>query len=343
LDPAFAQALDEASAGQVPEARQDGNNLRIPTDLAGAPNRLYRNNGDGSFSEISEETHTAGGAARSIGALFSDLDEDRDIDFVVVNDGEQAKVFSNERVGGFTETSSAWGIEAFGRLRGVDSADFDQDGNFDLFFTAEGSVLNLLLRGAAGSGFRPDVVSPRLLYAGVPGNRFGTAFADVDNDTDLDILLVVNEPGALVAVYENTSSGFRRAVDLDSSDDVGSARALAIADVDNDGKLDAAVGTDRGRVLLFRNESQATGGWLRILTRGLRSNKDGLGTKVEVKAGKARQRRETRAASSYLSQNSRPLHFGLGPHRAADYIRFLWPGGVKQIEMDVAGGQTVTI
>ncbi len=274
------------------------------------------------------------------------MDEDRDTDFLVVNDGEKAQVFSNERVGGFTETSLAWGIEAFGRLRGVDAADFDQDGNFDLFLTAEGSVLNLLLRGPAGTGFRPDVFSPRLLFAGVPGNRFGTAFADMDNDTDLDILLVVNEPGALVVVYENTPTGFQRARELNSSDpngDVGSARALAIADVDNDGRLDVAVGTDRGRILLFRNESKETGGWIRIVTQGLRGNKDGLGTKVEVKAGKACQRREARAASGYLPQNSHSLHFGLGPHRAADYVRLLWPGGVKQIEMDVAGGQTVTI
>lgn len=327
-----------------PDVRSNAEMLRIPTDLPGAPNRLYRNNGDGSFSEVSVETRTDGGAARSLGALFSDLDEDRDIDFLVVNDAEPLQVFSNERVGGFTETSLAWGIEGFGRLRGVDSADFDQDGHFDLFLTADGSVLNLLLRGSAGSGFAPDVVSPRLLSAGVPGGRFGTAFADVDNDTDLDLLLVVNEPGALVAIYENTPTGFQRAVVLDSPDaDVGSARALAVADVDNDGKLDAAVGTDRGRILLFRNESEATGGWIRILAQGLRSNKDGLGTKVELKAGKTRQRRETRAASSFLSQNDRPLHFGLGPHRAADYIRFLWPGGVKQIEMDIAGGQTVAI
>ena len=120
--------------------------LQIPHGLAGAPNRLYRNNGNTTFSEIAGESFTTGGASRSLGAIFSDLDDDRDIDFLVVNDGEPIQVFSNDRVGTFTESSIAWGIEAAGRLRGVDSADFDQDGSFDLFLSGEGGILNLLLR-----------------------------------------------------------------------------------------------------------------------------------------------------------------------------------------------------
>jgi tetratricopeptide (TPR) repeat protein len=318
--------------------------LRVPRDLPGAPNRLYRNNGNGSFSEVAEESRLDGGASRSVGVLFSDLDEDRDIDGLVVNDGEPLQVFSNDRVGTFTETALEWGIEAGGRFRGVDSADYDQDGRFDLFLTAEGSLLNLLLSGESGGVFRPDVLSPWLLSAGVPGPRFGTAFADIDNDSDLDLLVVVNQGEALAAVYQNTPEGFKRTSELRVKDpEVGRGRSLALADVDRDGKLDVAVGTQRGRVVLFRNTSRDTGRWIRVSTRGLRSNKDGFGAKVEVKSGRARQRREVRAASSFLSQSEQPLHFGLGSHTSADYIRFLWPGGVKQIEMDVAGGRTVVI
>jgi hypothetical protein len=236
-----------------------------------------------------------------------------------------------------------WGIEGSGRFRGADSADFDQDGHFDLFMTAEGGLLNRLLRGSV-SGFRADVLSPQLLSAGVPGGRFGAAFGDVDNDTDLDLMVVVNEADVLAVVYRNTSTGFERAGELRLSDtDSEEARSLSIADVNGDGRLDVALGTTRGRVLLFRNETDKVGGWLRIAARGLRSNKDGFGTKIEVKAGRSRQRRELRASSGFLSQNDQPLHFGLGPHALADYIRFLWPGGVKQIEMDVNGGQTVAI
>ncbi len=326
-----------------PKARPAKDALRVPQDLVGAPNRLYRNNGNGTFVEIGAESLTAGGATRSLGAVFSDLDDDRDIDFLVVNDGQPVQVFSNERVGTFTEVSEAWGVATSSKSRGVDSADFDRDGDFDLFFTAEGAPLNLLLRGPASRGFTPDVDSPGLLSAGVPGGRFGTTFLDADNDADLDLLVVTNEPGAVAAFYESSRSGFRRAGKLAASAaDVGAGRALAVADIDNDGDLDAVVGTDRGRLLLFRNDGGNAGGWLNVIAQGLRSNKDGLGTKIEVKAGSARLRREARSVSGYMSQNNRPLHFGLGSQKAADYIRFLWPGGVKQIEMDVEGGQTVT-
>ncbi len=318
--------------------------LRVPFDLPGAPNRLYRNNGNGRFSELAAENRLDGGASRSVGVLFSDFDEDRDIDGLVVNDGEPVQVFSNDRVGTFTESAFDWGIEAAGRMRGVDSADFDQDGRFDLFLTAEGGVLNLLLTGSTDGLFRPDVLSPRLLSSGVPGLRFGAAFADVDNDSDLDILAVVNEGEVLAAVYQNTPQGFQRAAELKAGDpNVGEGRSLAVADVDRDGKLDVAVGTQRGRIVFYRNASAETGRWIRVAARGLRSNKDGFGAKVEVKAGRSRQRREARAASGFLSQNEHPLHFGLGSHPSADYIRFLWPGGVKQIEMDIAGGQTVVV
>ena len=119
-----------------PEATHDGDTLRVPHDLAGAPNRLYRNNRDGTFTEIGEASLTAG-ASRSLGAVFSDLDDDRDIDFLVVNDGEPLQVFSNDRVGTFTESSLDWGIEASGRFRGADTADFDRDGSLDVFMTAE--------------------------------------------------------------------------------------------------------------------------------------------------------------------------------------------------------------
>ncbi len=321
-----------------------GATVRVPEDLPGAPNRLYRNNGNGSFAEVARETRTAAGAHRTRGSLFSDLDDDRDIDFIVVNDGHPAQVFSNDRVGTFTESARVWGLETTPRIRGVDAADFDRDGSFDVFLTAGGSALNSLLRGPARDGLRPDVLSPGLLAAGVTGARYGASFFDADNDTDLDLVLVVNEPGTIAAYYQNTGARFERAFDLPADlAEVGEGRALAIADTDQDGDLDVVVGTVRGSLLHFANEGDGENGFLRVRARGLRSNLDGIGAKVEVKAGDASLRREVRSASGYFSQNDLPLHFGLGEVGQADYVRFLWPGGVKQIEMDVAGGQTASV
>jgi tetratricopeptide (TPR) repeat protein len=325
-----------------PEPPPGMERLSLPDDLPGASNRLYRNNGNGSFTEIGAASGTAGGPRRSLGALFSDIDDDRDIDFAVVNDGSRPLVFSNDRVGTFSEVGLAWGLEAGTRARGVDSADFDRDGSFDFFFTAEGSQLNTLLRGPAREGFRPDVLSPGLLAAGAPGARFGAQFVDADNDSDLDILLVVNEEKALAALYLNSRSGFERALSLNATVE-GEGRALATADVDGDGDLDAVVATDRGELAYFKNEGGNRNGWLRVRAKGLRSNLDGLGAKVEVRAGGDGLRREVRASSGYFSQSDLTMHFGLAENASADYVRFLWPGGVKQIEMDVPGRETARI
>jgi tetratricopeptide (TPR) repeat protein len=321
--------------------------LELPADLPGAENRLYRNNANGTFTEIGAESRTDGGNSRSLGAIFSDIDDDRDIDFVVVNDGSRPLVFSNDRVGTFTESAALWGLETGSRTRGVDTGDFDRDGSFDFFFTAVGSQLNSLLRGPAAEGFRSDVLSPELLNAGVPGARFGASFLDVDNDGDLDLVLVTGETGgtakpALAYYYENTPSGFRPAAALQGKVQ-GNGRALAVVDFDGDGDLDVVVGTDRGELALFRNDGGNRLAWLDVKAQGLRSNLDGLGAKVEVRAGDQSLRREVRSSSGYFSQSDVTLHFGLGENPTADYVRFLWPGGVKQIEMDLAARRTASI
>lgn len=362
--PAFAPAVDSGTAGEevsvgatFADFDHDGDldiqvsnyapaslggstgateSVRVPQGIPGAPNLLYRNNGDGSFLDVAAPTRTDGGARRSLFALFADWDDDRDVDFAVVNDGSPVQVFSNDRVGTFTESASAWGVETASRMRGAAAADYDRDGFFDLALSAEGSALNLLLQGPASGGFSPDIGSPFLLRAGVPGPRYGMSFLDADHDMDLDLLLVTNEPQAPLALYENTPGGFVRAAALAARLEPGEqARALALGDVDGDGDLDAIAGTTRGRLLAFSNERAGAGNWLAVRARGLRSNLDGVGTKVEVRVGAVSQRRQVRTTSGYLSQNDLPVHFGLGEAAAADYVRFLWPGGVKQIELDV--------
>ena len=114
----------------------------------------------------------------------------------MVNDGSPVQVFSNDRVGTFTESSEAWGVETASRMRGAAAADYDRDGFFDLLLSAEGNALNLLLRGSGPGGFSPDVGSPFLLRAGVPGARYGVSFLDADHDMDLDLLMVTAGAGA---------------------------------------------------------------------------------------------------------------------------------------------------
>ena len=328
----------------LPQPADGSGAYAVPDGIPGAPNRLYRNNGNGTFTEVGEATRTAGGSRRSLGAVFSDWDDDRDVDFLVLNDRSPVQVFSNDRVGTFTEVSEAWGVETPGRMRGATAADFDRDGFFDLVLTAEGSALNMLLRGPAAPVFSPDTDSPDLLAAGAPGPRYGVSLLDADHDMDLDLLLVSNAPGELLTAWENTPGGFVRAPGLAADLEPGEeARALALADVDGDGALDAITGTTRGRLFAFRGQPPAAAAWMAVRARGLRSNRDGIGTKVEVRVGAVSQRRQIHATSGYLSQDDLPVHFGLGRAAVADYVRFLWPGGVKQIELEVAAAQVADI
>ncbi len=314
-----------------------------PDSLPGAPNRLYRNNGDGSFTDVAEATRTDGGGRRSLGALFADWDDDRDVDFLVVNDGSPVQVFSNDRVGTFTESSEAWGVETASRMRGAASGDYDRDGVEDLVFTADGGALNLLLRGVAGGGFRPDAGSPPALAEGAPGPRYGVALLDHDLDMDLDLLVAANRPEGILSLHANTPGGFTRSVSLAADLEPGEeARAVAVADVDGDGDPDVVAGTTRGRLVGFENRG-AGGRWMAVLPRGLRSNLDGIGTRVEVRVGAISQRRQVRSTSGYLSQDDLPVRFGLGDVAAADYVRFLWPGGVKQIELGVPAAAATTV
>ncbi len=318
--------------------------ILVPEEIPGAPNRLYRNNGNGTFTDVAASTRTDGGARRSLFSLFGDWDDDRDVDFLVVNDGAPVQVFSNDRVGTFTEVERAWGVETASRMRGAAAGDYDRDGFSDMAFTAEGGALNLLLRGAAASGFSPDTGSPFLLRAGVPGARYGVAFLDADHDMDLDLLVVTNEQETPISLFENTPAGFVRAAGLPADLEPGEqARALALGDLDGDGDLDAVAGTTRGRLLAFSNDLERAGNWMAVRPRGLRSNLDGIGTKVEIRVGSISQRRQLRTTSGYLSQNDLPVHFGLGDAAAADYVRLLWPGGVKQIELEVPASRVASV
>ncbi len=335
--------LDILVANYAPASLEGDAPVPVPAGIPGAENRLFRNNQDGAFTDVALETRTTGGARRSLTAIFSDWDDDRDVDFLVVNDGAPVQVFSNDRIGAFTEISEAWGVETAGRMRGVASGDFDRDGRFDLAFTAQGGALNMLLR-RTDAGFQPDAVSPGFLGAGAPGGRYGVSLLDADRDMDLDLLLAANEPGAALAFYWNTPRGFVRAGGLDAPLEEGEqVRALALADVDADGDLDALTGTNRGRLVAFRNEIADAGNWMAVVPTGLRSNRDGIGTKVEVRAAGVSQRREMRTTSGYLSQDDLPVHFGLGEATAADYVRFLWPGGVKQIELDLPASTVASV
>lgn len=315
----------------------------FPGDFPGAPNVLYRNNGNGTFKGVSEESLLAGGQARSLAVLTSDLDDSRDVDFLVVNYGSPTRLMNNLRDGRFqTVDSPALGsAQAFS----VAAGDFDRNGLMDLSLPAAGS---LWFRNLGHDRFEPTKSPVR-----IDGPVLSSQFFDFDNDGDLDLLvlaapylgavqpvpgrnlyLLANRNGELVDV--SNQAGLDRIMGL-------AVRGAAIADWDNDGDLDFVVTVNGGRPLLFRNDGGNRNNWLDLSPVGTNSNRSGLGVKAEIRAGALWLKQEHFGAHGFLAQNSPVLHFGLGRHSQADIVRLLWPNGVLQSELDRPANQHLQI
>ncbi len=269
----------------------------------------------------------------SVGAAFSDLDGDRDIDMVLSVPGGPDLVLENRRDGGFQARGQEAGLAAQGAGHGVSAGDVDGDGLADLVFPGDGTVpARLYLNGRARVFTARDLPVPR------DAATWGSILFDVDNDADLDLAFAGDGVRLLL---NDGRGGFK-----DASTDAGLAvlgvrdgRAVAAADLDDDGDLDLVVTRYGGAAILLRNEGGHRNHSLRVTPRGLNSNRDGIGTRVEAQTGALWQRREVQATSGYLAQSPAQVHFGLRDRGIADFVRLLWPGGVLQAELDVPAGQ----
>ena len=285
--------------------------------LSEGPTQLLRNDGTGKFAEISA---VAGLGSSSGGrqAVFSDFDNDRDIDFFIAVPG-QVQLFNNNRDGTFSDIAGEAG------LAGLDAADlwvedFDQDGYMDLAVLEAEGRLTLYLN-QRGAQFKSQPLPA------VEGSARGLAAADLDNDGDMD-LLVYGAGG--MQVLANRGGQFQLEP-FRVRGEQGISQVL-VDDFDGDGAMDIwadgtlASGLPRGH-------------WIQIALSGLNSNRSGLGTKVEVKTAHRLQKREVRGGS----RDSQVLGFGLAGADSVEFVRILWPGGVRQTELATGAGQRLTL
>jgi cytochrome c-type biogenesis protein CcmH/NrfG len=299
-----------------------------------AHNLLWRNNGNGTFTDVSAET-ALGMEATGAGLATSDFNDDRAIDFILAGGARGASIYLNPREGKFTPLPGIdFSRENLPPAVGVVSFDFDKDGWMDLAFTHAGAPGISLWRNVEGKGLQrvplPDFGWQR---------GWGIAAVDYDNDGWLDLVAVgESSQGGEVRLLRNLGGGAWSDATKEAHLDalrLSAPRSIAIAYLAGTGNPDLLITQAAGSPLLLRGQGADKHNWLQIDLKALNDNKSAIGTKVEVFAGPLYQKWEVPSASGYLGQNAAPITVGLDDQRTADVVRLLWPTGVPQDEINL--------
>jgi Tfp pilus assembly protein PilF len=316
--------------------------LYVTGDGKTARNVMWRNNGNSTFTDVSEETGL-GMEGTGGGAISTDFNNDRAIDFVIAGGAQGAGVYLNPREGKFTKLPAIdFTKENLPPAVGVVAFDFNKDGWMDVAFTHAGAPGISLWRNVEGKRLE------RVALPDLPWRRgWGITWLDYDNDGWLDLAaLGEGANGGEIRVLRNLGeSGWAdvtKSVKLDGLK-LKEPRALVVADLKSDGSPDLIVAQKNGETLVLSNAGANQNHWVRIDLKALNDNKSGIGTKLELFAGGLYQKWEIAGASGYLGQNGPALLVGLGKEKTTDVVRLLWPTGVPQDEINLAAEKTQTI
>jgi hypothetical protein len=331
-----------------------------PDVYDGLPDRFFRNRGDGTFEDATARAGFASATGKGLGVVWSDLDEDGWPDLYVANDMTPNFLFRNRGDGTFEEIAMAAGVALsdLGKPEagmGVDAGDLDGNGFADLMVTHLDLQSNAVYSNQGSNVFLEGRYVSRLAEPSIYKVGFGIAFADFDQDADLDVVVAnghiihnVDLFGTGTTykqrnqLFENLGRGQYREVLASGLDAVRSSRGLAAGDLDGDGDLDLAVNNSNDLAEVYENVS-AAGSWLAVDLHAASGNRHGIGARLELETAGRRQEREVRTASSYLSQNALTAHFGLGAAPRAGRLTVRWPDGKLQLFEDLPAGRRLAV
>ena len=324
-----------------------------PLDYEGETNRLFHNNCDGTFTDVTEKSGIGAFIGRTMGVTAADYDGDGWDDIYVANDRTENFLFHNKHDGTFEEVANDLGA-AFGQngestsSMGPVFADFENRGTFDLWVT-DGHY-NRYLRNVGKQGFEDMGASNGVSQTNAQYVSWGTGVYDFDNDGWLDILIFHGGLIHLIPQEHTLFRGLGGGKFADVSRQAGpvlsvrtTSRGACFADYDNDGKVDAFQVNLGARGTLLHNVTTNAGHWVEIKLKGTKSNRDGFGAKVEVLAAGKRWTRERVAGSGYLSQDDGRLHFGLGTAANIDKLLVHWPSGREQVLTNLTVDRVLTV
>jgi hypothetical protein len=332
-----------------------------PDVYNGVPDRFYRNRGDGTFEDATAAAGFAPDAGNGLGVVFGDLDRDGDQDLYVANDMTPAFLFENKGNGRFEEIGLLSGTALSDLAKpeagmGIAIGDVDGNGFEDLFKTHLDLQTNALYSNQGSLLFIDARYTSKLAEPSMYMVGFGTVFADLDQDGDLDNVVanghIIHNAELFGTgttykqrnqLFENTGKGVFREIKDGGIDVVRSSRGLAAGDLDLDGDLDLVVTNSDDLSEVYENVTNPAGGWLQVDLAGRGKNTAAIGARVELEAGGRRQVAETRTGSSYLSQSALTLHFGLGAAVRADRLTIRWPDGRVQVLTGLEKGRRVMV
>jgi len=326
-----------------------------PRGLKGTRNELYHNNGNGTFTDVSEKS----GISKTdpyycFTALTGDFDNDGWPDIFVACDSTPSLLFHNNHDGTFTEVAVKAGVayNEDGREEagmGADAGDYDGDGWLDIIRTNFSDDTSTLYHNN-GDGTFTDVTYVSGLGANTQFLGWGTLFVDVDNDGWPDLFMANGHVYPEVdanglnstfrerkVLYWNQHNGKFKDISLDAGPGITTpfnSHGVAAADFDNDGAVEILVNNSHDPPSLLKNNGEH-GRWLSLKLVGTKSNRDAIGARVTVSAEGHQQLQEVRSGGGYISQSDFRLHFGLGKATRAETVEVKWPSGLRQVFHDV--------
>ncbi|HUE84236.1 MAG TPA: FG-GAP-like repeat-containing protein [Pyrinomonadaceae bacterium] len=294
----------------------------------GAPNMLLRNNGDGTFTDVTAAAGLAG-TSRSIAVVPTDFDNRRDVDLLVVNYGSSPQLYRNMRDGSFRDIAADVGLNMKGGHTSVAAGDVNKDEFTDFFFGSDDSAGQFAMSDGRG----------RFNISGAPPGTKGALsaqFLDYDNDGLLDLVTVHADA---LRVHRNVGDGWIDVTEKTVGGELNKLSGpLASGDLDGDGDTDLVVGSEPGALKFLRNDGGNRNPSVNVQLAGKVSNRSGVGAKIEARAGSLRQKLESYATTPAPAPAD--ILFGIGSRERVDAVRILWPSGVVQAETDFAGLKT---
>ena len=336
-----------------------------PREYPAVANVLLRNEGDGTFSDVSLAWGVAHARGKALGVAFNDADADGLPDVIVANDSTAQQLFLNRGSDGFSEEALSVGLaynEDGGSFAGmgVDFEDYDNDGRPDVVATALSKELYPLFRNEGGGTFGYVTRQAGLAEITARLSGWSVKLVDLDHDGWKDLfaaqghvldnvelmepglvylqppLVALNQAGRFTDVSASAGPAFRTSI---------AGRGTAFGDLDNDGDIDLVLGVLNDRpIVLYSNASESQNHWLQVRLAGQASVRDGQGARVSIRTSSGgEQVRYATTAGGYLSASDPRLHFGLGSESVVDRITVLWPRGARQVLENVGTDRLIAV